>query len=85
MGMIEIVPNSNTVANIQKGAGIVTGAFKQTPLSNWLRECHTDEEFEEFVVENFTRSCAGYVVATYPFPIFGNPIGTMSMTRYYLI
>eukprot|EP00026_Physarum_polycephalum_P001561 Phypoly_transcript_01563.p1 GENE.Phypoly_transcript_01563~~Phypoly_transcript_01563.p1 ORF type:complete len:1080 (-),score=193.50 Phypoly_transcript_01563:61-3189(-) len=64
MGMIEAVPNSQTVAHIQQEAGGATAAFKQTPLMNWLRESHMEDEFE-VVVENFTRSCAGYVVGTY--------------------
>jgi hypothetical protein len=64
MGMIEAVPNSKTVARIQMEAGGATAAFKQTPLMNWLRESHTEEEFEH-VVENFARSCAGYCVGTY--------------------
>ena len=38
MGMIEVVLESETTANIQKAYGGVTAAFKQTPLANWLRE-----------------------------------------------
>ena len=38
MGMIEIVLDSETTANIQKAAGGVTAAFRQTPLANWLKE-----------------------------------------------
>lgn len=64
MGMIEAVSNAKTIASIQKSAGGVTAAFKETPLANWLREAHTEEEYEH-VVENFTLSCAGYVVGTY--------------------
>jgi len=64
MGMIEIVLDSDTAANIQKAAGGITGALKQTPISNWLREHNPGDEYEQ-AVENFTRSCAGYCVATY--------------------
>lgn len=64
MGMIEAVPNSKTVAGIQTEAGGATAAFQKSTLMNWLRESHTEDEFE-MVVENFTRSCAGYVVGTY--------------------
>lgn len=38
MGMIETVLDSTTTAAIQKAAGGVTGALKQTPLANWLRK-----------------------------------------------
>ena len=34
-GMIEVVLNSATVANIQKAEGGVTGAFKQSTIVNW--------------------------------------------------
>ena len=42
MGMIETVLDSDTTANIQKAAGGVTGALKQTPLANWLRSHNPD-------------------------------------------
>ena len=35
-GMIEVVLNSATVAGIQKAAGGVTGAFKQSTILNWF-------------------------------------------------
>ncbi len=82
--MIEVVPNSSTVAKIQKDAGGATAAFKQTPLMNWLRESHTEEEFET-VVDNFTRSCAGYVVGTYPLVIKEKPKGIELMKMRYIL
>jgi len=36
-GLIEVVPDSTTTAKIQKEAGGVTAAFKETPLANWIR------------------------------------------------
>lgn len=33
----KVVPDAETTAAIQKAAGGVTAAFKQTPLANWLR------------------------------------------------
>ena len=63
MGMIETVLDSDTTANIQKAAGGVTGALKQTPLANWLKN-HNPDGYDQAVI-NFTRSCAGYCVATY--------------------
>jgi len=64
MGMIETVLESDTAANIQKAAGGVTGALKQTPLANWIRKHNPGEAYDR-AVWNFTRSCAGYCVATY--------------------
>lgn len=36
-GMIEVVLNSDTVANITKNAGGATAAFKEDTIANWLR------------------------------------------------
>jgi len=41
------------------------GAFKEDPLANWLREKNKRPEDYDEAVERFTRSCAGYCVATY--------------------
>ena len=64
MGMIETVLESDTAANIQKAAGGITGALLQTPIANWLQKHNPGDEYDR-AVENFTRSCAGYCVATY--------------------
>lgn len=64
-GFIEVVPHAVTTASIQKEQGVVTGALKKTPLAKWLKEQNPlDHEFDQ-AVENFTRSLAGYCVATY--------------------
>lgn len=65
MGFIEVMPDSETTAKIQKEAGGVIGAFKQTPLHNWLREFNSSESSWTDVVEIFTRSCAACCVSTY--------------------
>lgn len=65
MGMIEVVPNAETTARIQKEAGGIMGAFKQTPLFNWLKTYNTEPALLEDAIQNFTRSCAAYCVATY--------------------
>jgi hypothetical protein len=65
MGMIEVVPHAETTARIQKEAGGIMGAFKQTPLSNWLKSYNTEPAMLEDAISNFTRSCAAYCVATY--------------------
>ncbi|EGG15391.1 phosphatidylinositol 3-kinase [Cavenderia fasciculata] len=64
-GFIEVVSDSETVADIQKAAGGVTAAFTKTPLANWLKERNpTDAEYE-YTVNNFIHSLTGYCVATY--------------------
>ncbi|KAG2389032.1 hypothetical protein C9374_014432 [Naegleria lovaniensis] len=63
-GMIEIVLNSQTIANVTKKRAGVAGAFKQDPIYKWLKEHNNDEEWDT-VVNNFVHSCAGYCSATY--------------------
>jgi Phosphatidylinositol 3- and 4-kinase/Phosphoinositide 3-kinase family, accessory domain (PIK domain)/Phosphoinositide 3-kinase C2 len=65
LGFIEIVLDSQTMANIQAAAGGVTGAFKLTPIDNWLREHNPAPGQFESAVDNFVCSCAAYCVATY--------------------
>ncbi|EGC32311.1 hypothetical protein DICPUDRAFT_38568, partial [Dictyostelium purpureum] len=64
-GFIEVIPDSDTTANIQKAAGGATAAFTKTPLSNWLRERNQHNTEYDYAVQNFTHSLAGYCVATY--------------------
>ncbi|XP_039617126.1 phosphatidylinositol 4,5-bisphosphate 3-kinase catalytic subunit gamma isoform [Polypterus senegalus] len=65
IGMIEIVKNATTIANIQQSTVGNTGAFKDEVLNQWLRDkCLTEEKFQ-VAVERFVHSCAGYCVATY--------------------
>ena len=67
VGMIEVVPESTTIADIQKlmGGG-VTSAFKEKTVAEWLRRKSPGKGvFEKEVVETFTYSLAGYCVATY--------------------
>ena len=71
MGMLEIVTESNTTANIQKVLGSM-GAFRNKSLLAWLKNKNPDEldsngnfKKSSMVVDNFIRSCAGYCVASY--------------------
>ena len=65
LGMIEVVTNSATTAGIQlKYGGKMGGAFKETPIHEFLKE-HNDEQKMDTAVDNFVHSCAGYCVATY--------------------
>jgi len=63
-GMIEVVPDSETTASIQKQFGGVAGAFSEKPLSKWLETNNPPEDMKE-IKKHFIRSCSGYCVATY--------------------
>ncbi|XP_062339556.1 phosphatidylinositol 4,5-bisphosphate 3-kinase catalytic subunit gamma isoform [Osmerus eperlanus] len=65
IGMIEIVKDATTIANIQQSVVGSTGAFKDEILHQWLRDkCVSEEKFQQ-AVERFVYSCGGYCVATY--------------------
>uniref|UniRef100_A0A3P8U060 Phosphatidylinositol 4,5-bisphosphate 3-kinase catalytic subunit gamma isoform n=1 Tax=Amphiprion percula TaxID=161767 RepID=A0A3P8U060_AMPPE len=65
IGMIEIVKDATTIANIQQSVVGSTGAFKDELLCQWLRDkCVSEEKFQQ-AVERFLFSCGGYCVATY--------------------
>uniref|UniRef100_A0A8C2ZVN2 Phosphatidylinositol 4,5-bisphosphate 3-kinase catalytic subunit gamma isoform n=1 Tax=Cyclopterus lumpus TaxID=8103 RepID=A0A8C2ZVN2_CYCLU len=65
IGMIEIVKDATTIANIQQSVVGSTGAFKDEILSQWLRDkCVSEDKFQQ-AVERFLYSCGGYCVATY--------------------
>lgn len=64
-GLIEVVLNSKTTAEIHKAAGGASAAFKQDPLANWLRQHNPTEDMYRPCVKRFLKSCAGYCVATY--------------------
>ncbi|XP_055310433.1 phosphatidylinositol 4,5-bisphosphate 3-kinase catalytic subunit beta isoform [Sitodiplosis mosellana] len=65
LGMIEIVSNAETIANIQKERGMfsATSPFKKGSLYAWLKD-HNPDDLDKAIRE-FTLSCAGYCVATY--------------------
>eukprot|EP00026_Physarum_polycephalum_P016714 Phypoly_transcript_17694.p1 GENE.Phypoly_transcript_17694~~Phypoly_transcript_17694.p1 ORF type:complete len:260 (+),score=39.99 Phypoly_transcript_17694:57-782(+) len=64
-GWIEIVPDSVTIADIQKAFGGITAAFSESAISNWLREKNPADWEYNAAVENFIHSCASSCVATY--------------------
>lgn len=64
-GMIEVVPNAQTNAQIQKQYGGVTAAFSEKPLSEWLAKNNPNEHDLKAAIRDFASSCAGYCVATY--------------------
>lgn len=66
VGLIEVVRQSNTIANIQKlHNSSATSAFKKGSLLAWIKDHNKTPESLKKAVENFTLSCAGYCVATY--------------------
>ncbi|CAN7984927.1 unnamed protein product [Ixodes hexagonus] len=66
VGLIEVVRNASTIANIQKlHNSSATSAFKKGSLFAWIKEHNKTQESLRRAVENFTLSCAGYCVATY--------------------
>ncbi|CAK8686870.1 phosphatidylinositol 4,5-bisphosphate 3-kinase catalytic subunit alpha isoform-like [Clavelina lepadiformis] len=65
IGMIEIVQNAETIMNIQKKGGVVGSLqLKSGTLHQWLKDNNLGEKQYQKAVDNFTRSCAGYCVAT---------------------
>ncbi|XP_050079689.1 phosphatidylinositol 4,5-bisphosphate 3-kinase catalytic subunit beta isoform [Anopheles maculipalpis] len=67
LGLIEVVLNAETIANIQKERGMfsATSPFKKGSLLAWLREHNSTDELLAKAIQEFTLSCAGYCVATY--------------------
>ncbi|KAK4337444.1 hypothetical protein RND71_043648 [Anisodus tanguticus] len=67
VGLIEVVPNAYTIANIQKEKAFstATSAFQKSSLLQWLKEKNPSLEQQSKAIEEFTKSCAGYCVATY--------------------
>ena len=64
VGMLEVVTESNTTANIQKELGSM-GALKSSSLFVWLKAQNNGKDNWGEVVDNFVRSCAGYCVASF--------------------
>ncbi|KYQ89621.1 phosphatidylinositol 3-kinase [Tieghemostelium lacteum] len=64
-GVIEIVQDSITIAEIQKLSGGVTAAFNETAISTWLKQENPSDFEYSNSVENFIRSCAGCCVYSY--------------------
>eukprot|EP01133_Synstelium_polycarpum_P015439 gene15439-18312_t len=81
IGMLEVVLNANTIANINKDAGGTGALLEEKTLVNWLRECNPNETDFNKAVETFILSCAGYVVATYVMGIGDRHSDNIMITR----
>ena len=66
-GLLQIVPNSATLAQIQVETGGKLGAFRQAALAQWLADQCGGAGSAAYTaaVDRFVRSCAGYCVAMY--------------------
>lgn len=90
-GMLEVVKDAWTVADIQRTAGAFgRGAFDEKVIHNWL-ESQISETLTldpnstisfPFVQENFVRSCAAYVVATYVMQIGDRHPSNIMLQKY---
>ena len=80
-GIIEVVVNSETTSKIQTDFGGKFGALKKNTLKDFLEEHNPGDEQKEKALDNFTRSCAGYCVATYILGIADRHNGNIMMTR----
>ena len=66
VGVVEVVSNCNTLAGIVKEAELsALGVFDKELYKNWLEKHNPTDELWTAAVDRFTRSCAGYCVATY--------------------
>eukprot|EP01102_Stenamoeba_stenopodia_P009928 TRINITY_DN2950_c0_g4_i1.p1 TRINITY_DN2950_c0_g4~~TRINITY_DN2950_c0_g4_i1.p1 ORF type:complete len:949 (+),score=178.17 TRINITY_DN2950_c0_g4_i1:889-3735(+) len=81
-GMIEIVLNAETTANINKQAGGFREVFKKNTLRDWLRKQNPDEQLMKRAQETFCLSCAGYCVATFVLGIGDRHNDNIMMTKF---
>ncbi|KAL4177346.1 hypothetical protein KRP22_002279 [Phytophthora ramorum] len=63
-GILQIVPNSVTTADVHKRGGIM-GSFKDPIFAEWIQANNPDGKSHRAAIDLFGRSCAGYCVATY--------------------
>ncbi|OQR89312.1 phosphatidylinositol kinase [Thraustotheca clavata] len=67
-GIIQVVQNSVTTADVHKRGGAmggIFGAFNDASFTDWIEANNSDPRSKKLAVDLFMRSCAGYCVATY--------------------
>ncbi|KAF0718350.1 Aste57867_1747 [Aphanomyces stellatus] len=80
-GVVQVVPQSNTTAEIQRRGNGILGAFNDASFLHWLQEHNTQPRAQRAAVDLFLRSCAGYCVATYVLGIGDRHNDNMMMAR----
>eukprot|EP00457_Paulinella_chromatophora_P000867 gb/GEZN01000868.1/.p1 GENE.gb/GEZN01000868.1/~~gb/GEZN01000868.1/.p1 ORF type:complete len:1091 (-),score=165.37 gb/GEZN01000868.1/:293-3082(-) len=66
VGMIQAIVDADTTSSIQmKFGGGILGALSLKPLREFILKHNPSEQEQALAMKNFTRSCAGYCVATY--------------------
>ncbi|XP_042869031.1 phosphatidylinositol 4,5-bisphosphate 3-kinase catalytic subunit alpha isoform-like [Penaeus japonicus] len=64
VGLIEMVRNAKTVYSIQRSSKLGAIQVDSSQLFKWIRDKNKGLRLEQ-AIDNFTRSCAGYCVATF--------------------
>ncbi|RXG70396.1 Phosphatidylinositol 4,5-bisphosphate 3-kinase catalytic subunit alpha isoform [Armadillidium vulgare] len=63
-GIIEVVRNAKTVYSIQRRAKLGAIQVDSSQLYKWIKDNNPGKRLDQ-AIETFTRSCAGYCVATF--------------------
>jgi len=84
------VPKAQTVYTIQRRAGTLAAIqVNSRQLYKWLIEKNRDQESCKRAIDTFTKSCAGYCVATFVLGIGDrnpdNIMGEYSFGYYYFV
>jgi len=82
VGMIQVVPDSDTTSGIQlKYGGGAVGALRLDPIEKFLKTHNEGSHRYDKAVEHFIASCAGYCVATYVLGIGDRHNGNIMVTK----